>query len=195
MREFSVMRLAALAALGAAMLVLGGCATPARVEQMQVSSDLAKRTSASKAALREQVALRDVSGGRETNPMWMSSVSSGDFERALEASLRDVGLLASNRQASKYFLLAHLQKLDQPLGGFNMTVTATVRYELVERSSNKTVLERSLATPYTAALGDALLGTERLKLANEGAMRANIQQLIDQLLSFDPAAGAVSMSR
>lgn len=172
-----------IAALSAA-IVLVGCAAPARVEQMQVSTSLAVRTAAGASPLRENVAIRDVTGGKETNPMWISNVSSGDFERALEASLKDAGLWASNRQASQYQLIVHLEKLDQPFGGFDMTVTASVRYTLVERTSNKTVFERTLATPYTAKLGDAFLGVERLKLANEGAVRSNIQQVIDQLIGL-----------
>lgn len=165
-----------------AMLV--ACAAPARIDQMQVNSSLAARTAAKESPLRDGIAIRDVTGGKETNPMWISNVSSHDFERALEMSLRDAGLWSPNRQASKYQLIVHLEKLDQPFGGFDMTVTANVRYSLVERSTNKTVFERSLTTPYTAKLGDALLGTERMKLANEGAVRSNIQQLIDQLIAL-----------
>ena len=188
-------RLVALSTLAGATLILGGCATPARVEQMQVSSDLTKRTAATKAPLRESVAIRDVTGGKETNPMWVSNVSSADFERALEASLRDVGLLSANRQGSKYVLVAHLEKLDQPLFGASMTVTASVRYMLVERAGGKTLVEKVIAVPYTAAWNDAFLGAERLKLANEGAIRVNIQQLVDLLLAYDPAAGAVAIGR
>jgi len=170
------------ALLAATLLV--GCAAPARVDQMQVSTSPAARIAAGTSELRENVVVRDVTGGKETNPMWISNVSSGDFERALEASLKDAGLWAPNRQASKYQLIVHLEKLDQPFGGFDMTVTANVRYSLVERASNKTVFERTLVTPYTAKLGDAFLGVERMKLANEGAVRSNIQQLIDQLIGL-----------
>jgi len=183
----------ALALAAAAALV--GCATPARVDQMQTSSSLATRTAVANSKMRESIAIRDVTGGQETNPMWISNVSSSDFERALEASLKDAGLWQPNRQAGKYLLVAHLEKLDQPLAGFNMTVTANVRYTLIERSSNKTVFERMLATPYTAQLSDAFLGTERLKLANEGAVRSNIQQLIDTLVNLKLDVAEVQMQR
>ena len=43
------------------------------------------------------------------------------------------------------------------------------------------MLERKLATPYTAKMGDAFVGTERLRLANEGAVRENISKLIGDL--------------
>lgn len=174
---------------------LGGCAAPARIEQMQVNTSLATRTAAANSHLKENVALRDVTGGKETNPMWISSVSSTDFERALEASLKDAGLLSQNRQGSKYSLVVHLMKLDQPFFGASMTVSATVRYTLVERATNKDVLERTVSLPYTAAFSDALLGTERMKLANEGAVRVNIQALIDALVTFAPASGEIQLAK
>lgn len=164
-------------------LMLAGCATPARIEQMQTGPSAAARAVLVTPALKEGVAIKDVTGGRETNPMWVSNVASSDFERALEASLRNAGLLAANRQGSKYTLTAHMLKLDQPFMGASMTVTATVQYSLVDRASGKEMFARTLATPFTAEFSAAFLGTERLKLANEGAARTNIQQLIDALMA------------
>jgi len=174
--------LLALALLGAALLA--GCATPARVERMQVDTSLAQRTTAAASPLKGKVAIKDVTGGSETNPAWMSKVSSGDFERALEASLRDAGLLSENRQAGPYTLIADMQSLDQPFFGASLTVTATVKYVLLERATGKAVYEKILATPYTANFSDAFLGMERLKLANEGAMRTNISRLIEDLIAL-----------
>ncbi len=172
----------------AVALALVGCAAPARVDQMQTSSSMATRTAAANSPLKDAITVKDVTGGKETNPMWVSNVSSSDFARALEASLKDAGLFSGNNQASKYMLVAHLQKLDQPLFGASLTVTATVQYSLVERSTNKEVFARTVSLPYTAAWNDAFLGSERLKLANEGAIRVNIQQLIDALLAAKVSA-------
>jgi hypothetical protein len=168
----------------AAALVLMGCASPARVDQMQVDPPVATRVAAASSGLKENIGIKDVTGGQETNPMWVSNISSNDFERALEASLRNAGLLSINRQGSKYVLTAHMLKLEQPLFGASMTVTATVRYELIERASGKPLLSSSLTTPFTAEFGAAFLGAERLKLANEGAARTNIQQLIEVLVAL-----------
>jgi len=170
-------------ALFITVIVSSGCASPARVEQMQVASPLATRVAIAGSPLKEQVAIKDVTGGRETNPMWVSNVSSSDFERALEASLRDAGLLSANRQSGRYQLVAHLLKLDQPFAGFSMTVTATVQYALVERSTGQAAWERTITTPYTAQASDAFLGSERLKLANEGAARANIEKLVEAIVT------------
>jgi hypothetical protein len=176
-------RIFSAAAIATVALTLVGCAAPARVDQMQTNSSLAARTAAANSPMKEAITVKDVTGGKETNPMWVSNVSSADFSRALEASLKDAGLLSANNQASKYMLVAHMQKLDQPMFGASMTVTATVQYSLIERATNKEVLARTVAMPYTAAWNDAFMGSERLKLANEGAIRVNIQQLIDTLLA------------
>lgn len=181
--------------LMASALLVVGCAAPARVDQMQVSAPMATRTAMANSPMRESVAIRDVTGGKDTNPMWVSNVSSSDFERALEASLKDAGLWSTNRQNSKYVLIAHLGKLDQPLFGASMTVTASVRYSLLDRSTNLEVFDRTLVTPYTAAWNDAFMGTERLKLANEGAVRSNIQQLIEALAGLKIAGAEVQIKK
>ncbi len=177
---------------GAACVVwLSGCATPATSSNMTVraaeATDVRGRTPE---VLKSQIALRDVTGGKETNPAWVSNVSSGEFERAIEDSLRSVGMLSTNRQAGRYQLVAHLEKLDQPLLGFDMTVTASVNYTLIERSSGKTVWQKSLVSPYTATVSDAFVGSQRLRLANEGTIRQNIGKLVAELqqLNVDSVA-------
>ena len=167
-----------IAVVGCVFLV-AGCASPARVDQMAASGQPSQRVA--ETPLRNNVAIRDVSGGQETNPMWKSNVGGGEFTLALEESLRNVGLLAANKQAGRFTLTAHLQSLDQPMFGLDMTVTASVNYVMVERATGKEIFQRTLTLPYTAKMGDAFIGVERLKLANEGAIRTNISQLIDEL--------------
>lgn len=140
--------------------------------------------------LRSNLAIKDVSGGKETNPMWKSNIGSNEFEQALEISLRAVGLLA-DRQAGNYTLTAHLESVDQPFIGLDMTVTASVSYVVSERTTGKDVFKRTFAVPYTASFGDAFVGVERLRLANEGAIRANITQLVDEL--FRLKIGSIAM--
>jgi hypothetical protein len=136
--------------------------------------------------LRGQVAVKDVVGGKETNPMWMSSISSSDFEAALEASLRNSGLGAASRQMGRYLVAATLQRVDQPMIGFSLTVSTTVNYELIERATNKTAWSRTITRSYTAQMSDAFLGSERLRLANEGSARVNIEAFIGELSKSSP---------
>lgn len=162
-------------------VLLTGCASPARVEQMTAAASPAQRIAST--PLKKNVAVKDITGGKETNPAWVSNVGNGEFEKALEASLQDAGLLSEGKQLGKYTLIAHIMKMDQPLMGFDMTVTATVQYTLVERASGKTVLSREIALPFTATISDAFSGVERLRLANEGAVRSNIKKLIEELFA------------
>lgn len=180
-----------IAAILAAVAVVSGCASPARSDSMTIQAADATRIRNLNSPLKDNIAVREVTGGRETNPAWVSNVSSSDLEAALETSLRSVNLLAPGKQAGKYQLIANLEKLDQPFVGVSMTVTASVGYILVERASGKTVYQKSISLPYTAAFGDALYGPERLRLANEGAVRVNITRLIEELLSLklDGAVG------
>lgn len=166
----------------AVVAALSGCATPAASDNMTVraaaATDMRQKTPE---VLRANIALRDVTGGRETNPMWVSNISSTGLRSALEASLSSVGMLAAGGQAGKFELLAHLANVEQPFAGIDMTVTTTVAYQLVDRASRKTVWEKTIVTPYTAKFGDAIMGFERLRLANEGSVRQNITQLIGEL--------------
>lgn len=178
MMKTGMVRFTKAAAFSVVTALLAGCATPARVDSMRVSGTPSQRIAPS--PFRENLAVGAVMGGRETNPMWTSQVSSGEFEGALEASLRDLGWLAP-RQSGRFVVNCMLEKLDQPLFGVSFTVTSTVHYTVTERATGKAVLDKSLITPYTAEFGDALLGTERLRLANEGAIRQSISRLIGEL--------------
>ncbi len=164
----------------AALVLVAGCATPARVEQMATTGPESSRIVVPE-GLRANIAIRDVTGGKETNPLWTSNVGSADFEKALEASLGASGMLAPNRVSGRYVLIAHIENMEIPYVGIDMTVTATVLYMLAERASGKTVFTRTVSKAYTAKFADAILGFERLKLANEGAMRVNIQQFLEEL--------------
>jgi len=170
--------------------VLGGCATPANVSGMSATATPQQRIAST--PLRNNVAVRDVTGGKDTNPLWTSQVGNSQFEQALEASLKDAGLLANGKQAGKYTLTAQMEKVDQPFAGASMTVTATVNYVLVDRATGKTVLERRIALPYTAPWNAAFAGYERLRLASEGAMKTNIAKIIEDLFAMNVTSLAVN---
>ncbi len=164
------------------VVALTGCASPAKVENMATDGQPSQRVATT--PLRNNLAVRDVTGGKETNPMWVSNVGSNEFEQALEASLKNVGLFAP-KQAGDYFITAHLEKLDQPFIGISMTVTSSILYTVTERKTGKNIYTRSIVTPYTASFSDAALGVERLRLANEGSIRENIKQVIDDLFRLN----------
>jgi hypothetical protein len=166
-----------------ALLLVTGCAAPARIEQMAVHLP---NSVIADTPLKKSVAVTEVTGGRETNPMWSSQVSSESFQRALELSLRNVGLSDPLISANKYHLTADILQVSQPMLGIDMTVTANVRYSLIDTTTRKEVFSKVITGTYTAKFSDAFAGVERLKLANEGAAKTNIQLLVNDLLQFKP---------
>ncbi len=167
------------------------CAQPARKTAMvaPVSSQTILQPNS---PLKNNVAIGLVSGGEETSPLWTSEVSSADFEEALRLSLRQHTMLAE--ADAPLTLDAHLVELDQPLMGFDLTVTPTVRY-LVKTADGTAVFDQTLTSPYTASFSDSALGVERLRLANEGAIRNSISDFIAALTraaASDPAQFGVA---
>jgi hypothetical protein len=171
------------AALFCAIALIQGCATPSAGVNM-VASPEGSTTGPRDPSLQRAIKLRNVAGGSETNALWMSKVSDADFRFALENSLKSAGLLSTG-EAPRYQLDATLLSLEQPLVGFSLTVTCSVRYDLSDAASAKRVFGKTITTPFTATTSDAFLGVERMRIANEGAVRQNLRQLLQELLVLD----------
>lgn len=154
-----------------------GCASPAQVENMKVDEAVNITFDQN---LNNSIELNQVGGGEETNPMWTSEIGNKEFEAALKSSLRSQYLLSRNNQAV-YELSAILMEVEQPTFGLDMEVISTVRYILVEKSTNKIIFDERIRAPYTATFGDAFIGVERLKVANEGSAKRNITKFLQKL--------------
>jgi hypothetical protein len=170
-------------AFGAA--ILAGCASTARSDHMAVTATPQQRMLIT--PLRNNVAVLEVSGGQVTDKLWASKVGTREFAGALALSLEDAKLLAAAPANARYTLSARLERLEQPLTGLDLTVTATVSYSLVEKSSGAEVLRRTHTLPYTAAFGDTLGSIDRVRVASEGALKANIAAVVDDLLALQLA--------
>jgi hypothetical protein len=175
-------RIFAVSLFGALALGVSGCAAPASKEGMSVDTGEAIMAPA-EFPLKGTVTVGAVSGGEETNPMWTSEVGNEAFRGALESSMRAGDLLAATG-AAKYRLNASLLNLQQPLFGLDMRVNSKVRYELISIAGGDRLFEETIDAGYTATVGQAFLGVERLRLANEGAIRENIKKLIERLHRF-----------
>lgn len=173
----------ALPLLLAALGLLAGCGTPSQSLHMSVKPGAALQLRGfMPAPLRGQVALEGVEGGAETGRLWGSKVSSLALEHALEDSLRAVGLWSMNPETSRYELKAQLLSLVQPWVSLDTTVAATVHYSLVERASGAVLYQRSVRAAYKADFTEAMVSQpERLKLANEGAIRATVEIMLRDL--------------
>jgi hypothetical protein len=157
-------------AIIAAAVGLNGCASAAKPEAMTVNtqaSDTPFPTS-----LAHAMCVRNVSGGEKTNALWVSKVDNDGFRTALSSSLASAGLNAAS-DACPYPIDVNLLGLSQPSMGFDMTVTAHVNYKV-----------------YDSTMKDAFVGVERLRLANEGAIRTSIQTFFGKLKDAKPTATA-----
>lgn len=165
-----------IAALG---LLTAACAQPARTSAM--IADVTQNSILPDASpLKDSVHPKTIIGGKKTDPLWVSQVSNEDFGAALKQSLKQHTMLSQSN--GPLVLTTSLISLKQPLVGFNMTVTSTVNYQVLH-PQNGIVFVQTITIPYTANFSDAALGAERLRLANEGAVRLNIKRFIEMLIT------------
>lgn len=131
-----------------------------------------------------------VSGGEETNPLWVSKISNRAFEAALIEGLQHSQTFEHtfSSGSSDYHLEVTLMNLGQPLVGFDMTVTLTSQWKLSKNNSASVIWSETVSTTHTATTSDAFVGVIRLQMATEGAARKNIEGGIQRLaaLRLDP---------
>ncbi len=170
------------ASVTVALLALSACATPSEPSHMTVStpSTIIEYPS----ALRHRLCVRTVTGGEGTNPLWVSKVSSEDFQSALSSSLENAELLAAP-SACHYQVDANMLGLSQPSIGLIMEVISHVNYRVFDTADQPVLLE-TVTAPYTATFSDSPIGFIRFKRANEGSVKANIAQFLTLLRAVKP---------
>jgi hypothetical protein len=164
---------------------LAACATAADPNAMTVAA--APAADAGKpfpASLQHAMCVRTVTGGEKTNPLWVSKVDNDGFKTALTSSMTGAGLLADG-SGCNYPIDVNLLGLSQPAMGFDMTVTSHVNYK-VYGADGAPFLLQTIDAPYTANFSSAFMGVERLKKANEGAIRESITQFFGKLRDTTP---------
>ena len=168
-----------------AMLVLGGlgaCATPASYTSMLpelASADLGPGPAPS---YRGAITVASVSIGTDTSAPWTSQIGSAEFQDALVRTLTLANL--SSPQGGRFRLDATLLRLERPFAGFAMTVTASVAYRLTDTATGAVVYQDTRTSLGTASLNDAIMNANRLRIADERALRANIRKLIEDLYAL-----------
>jgi len=118
--------------------------------------------------------------------MWTSQVSGTAYELALRNSLEANNLIKKSNPNPKFEVHARLAELDQPFLGLDMTVNSRVGYEVIEIKTRKSWFNKEILASYTATFSDAAMGLVRLRLANEGSIRENIKQFINELFLIKP---------
>src|SRR5438105_3193580 len=121
--------------------------------------------------------------GKDADAKWTSQIQGSAFVEALYLSLEKAGLFATVLKApdADYILQVSFVKGDEPAFGFNMTVDLVTRWVLIKKSVTEPVFQGNVSTTYTAKLGDAFAGGDRLRIANEGAAKENIKEGLRRL--------------
>lgn len=163
--------------LALSCVLTSGCATNAATSQMTIVPKVPQKIQ--NKSLLNNINVRTVTGGHETNPLWTSQIDNANFKTALENSLRYANL--HGEENSKYDLDVNLIKLRQPLAGLDLTVECQAHYRLQSSDSNQIIFDKDIISRYTAKFQDSLYAVTRLKMANEGAARANINKFIQEL--------------
>jgi len=154
-------------------LLAGGCASSSPVD---VTHATAKHP--------ETLSVR-VTGGSDTNTANTSQVFRPQFASELTKSLRQSGLfgkvVSNDEPGAEYRLEIAIADLQQPEIGADMTATVDAKWSLVRASNGYELWHQTISSRHTTQAREAFTGVERLRLAIEGAVLANIKDGIGQL--------------
>ena len=127
------------------------------------------------------IVVASADGGRETNPLSRSQVSSDELKRALEMSLQHAGYLAPDTARAGIAMRATLVSLGEPKGWLTFSVTSVVRYHAVNIPTGATMMDDTVVSIGKASLSDAFFGVTRVRLANEASIRGSLDTLLKRL--------------
>ena len=151
--------------------LLAACATSGgmTVNPGAVTNPLAK--------YRNAIAVRSVSGGQVMNILTVPGVSNEPFQAALETTLAANGYLAQSG-TPKFYLDAEIQNLEQPFIGLDFDVVANVTYKVSGAGAEAVY---PIKAKGTATFSDSVVALDRIRIANERAMRENLKQFLQAL--------------
>src|SRR5260370_6141676 len=158
---------------------LGACATPASYTSMVAELASADLGLGPAPSYRGAITVASVSIGTDTSAPWTSQIGSAEFQDALVRTLTLANL--ASPQGGRFRLDATLLGLSRPFAGFAMTVTASVAYRLTDTATGAVVYQETRTSVGTASLNDAVLNVNRLRIADERALRPNLRKLIQHL--------------
>ena len=161
---------------------LGACATPAGYTSMVPELATAELGPGPAPSYRGAITVGSVGIGTDTSEPWTSQIGGAEFQDALVRTLTFANL--ASPQGGRFRLDATLLRLERPFAGFAMTVTASVAYRLTDTATGAVVYQETRTSLGTASLNDAIMNANRLRIADERAVRANIRKLIEDLYAL-----------
>jgi hypothetical protein len=167
------LKIAAVAAVALAASLLGGCASAARPEAMSTTLAMPMHKSTSDVSV-------TVSGGSA------SEISNDAFAQTVRDSIERSGTFAKvSPSGARYQLKALIGSVDHPSAGVSFTVKTDVSYTLIDTQASKALWTQTIPSEHTAHFGDAVLAATRLRRAEEGAAKANIEQALMQIATLN----------
>lgn len=133
-------------------------------------------------AFRNAVSLAPASVGRDTGTPWTARFGATQVQQALMDTLLTARLGAA--QSGRFRLDATLLNLERPYASFAMTVTATIAYRLTDSQTGAVLYNQTITTIGSASLHDAVTNENRLRIADERAVTANLRRLVEDLYSL-----------
>lgn len=171
------------------LLVLAGCQTGEAVRTQTMVVDVSEETLiAEDSGLFRAITVEGVSGG-EDNRYTMAEIRDLEFGEALRLSLGNHAMLAEDD--GRFAITAELREGEQPLFAANITANLATRYLVVDVASGETVFDETVNSSFTANFSTAFVADERLRLANEGAVRENIRAFLKRLIDTAKTDGAL----
>ncbi len=162
------------------MFTVVGCVSSAEPEAMTVVELNTSRKEVGR-IFKNSIYVTHVSGGQKTVPfVGTSQIGNPDFKEALVATLRNVGLGAPSDTA-RYELAASIINVDQDLFSVDTKVITHIRYKITDRKSKSKVFEEKVSASHVTKFSEAFFGGTRLRLANEGSVRKNIEIFLKKL--------------
>jgi len=159
------------------VLVLAGCSSGPTASSM-----VASYRGQSNITEESILAIDEVTGGKETNPMFGSSIDNESFREALHMSLKNSNLYRHviDKGPGDYKLGAQILSQEVKYG-INTTATLMVRYELYSEKEKKVIWTENIFSQHEALFEETFSGGKRAQLANEGVVKKNLTELLKQL--------------
>lgn len=114
-------------------------------------------------------------------------VSNESLQKAIEETIlrtQAFKQLLKGKDAD-YELSATVVTLNQPGMGFSFTVKTDIAWSLKKISDDTLVWRKLINSEHTAGAGEAFVGTVRLRMATEGAVKNNIETALKEIATLE----------
>ncbi len=153
--------------------LIWNCAQPARPEEMKIRIP-------SPVTIPDSVYIREISGGLDTNPFLVSRISNPDFHKALKDSILESEVFSKlGDSRSNWEIQAEILEQHQPYVNFDTTCFVRIKYSI--RKHGEPVQNFIIEESGSAGLFDSLRPIQRVQIANERAVRANLRTFLQQI--------------